>query len=473
MTNDAAVKLKDGDRALVIGVGRSGMATAAVLRDRGMRVAAYDDKTADQLAAQRADLARLHVDLIGRDDLAAAAAGAGIAILSPGIPLTNPAVLAVQRAGVPVISEIEAAYRISKAPIIAVTGSKGKSTTTALIGHILRGGGMRARVGGNIGNPLIAETAAASADEWIVAEVSSFQLEGISEFRPRISVLLNLTPDHLDRYPSMEEYREAKFRIFANQGAGDTFIANAADPMLALLRDGKGRSIPCPAAWFAADQRGDVAVSLRDDAIVWRGNPADRARASTPTPIIETAELPSLGLHNVANAMAATLAALVAGAPLEAVRRGLASFAPMPHRLEIVARSGGVTWVDDSKASNPDAVVKALDSFDAPIVLIAGGRSKKTDFRAMAAAASERAKSAVLIGESAREIGALLESGPIVYAESMEAAVAAAAESAAPGDVVLLSPGCASFDMFESAEQRGDVFAAAVRRHIAPPEAQR
>ena len=461
MPNDAIVKLKDGDRALVIGVGRSGMATAAVLRDRGMRVAAYDDKAADQLTAQRADLARMHVDLVGRDGLAAAAAGVGIAILSPGIPLTNPAVLAVQRAGVPVISEIEAAYRISKAPIIAVTGSKGKSTTTALIGHLLRGAGMRARVGGNIGNPLIAETAAASADEWIVAEVSSFQLEGISEFRPRISLLLNLTPDHLDRYPSMEEYREAKFRIFANQGAGDTLIANAADPLLASLHAGKSRTIPCPALWFAAQERDDVGMSLKDGAMVWRD-----------VKIVDVEQLRLIGSHNVANAMAASLAALVAGAPVEAVGRGLTTFTPMPHRLEIVARSGGVTWVDDSKASNPDAVVKGLGSFAAPIILIAGGRSKKTDFAALAAAAAERVKLAVLIGESAREIGALLESGPIVYAQSMDKAVAAAAESAAPGDVVLLSPGCASFDMFESAEQRGEVFAAAVKRIVAAREKQ-
>ena len=465
MPNDGAVKLTDGDRALVIGVGRSGMATAAVLRDRGMRVAAYDDKTADQLATQRADLARMHVDLIGRDTLAEAAAGAGIAILSPGIPLTNPAVLAVQRAGVPVISEIEAAYRISKAPIIAVTGSKGKSTTTALIGHLLRGAGMRARVGGNIGNPLIAETAAASADEWIVAEVSSFQLEGISEFRPRISVLLNLTPDHLDRYPSMEEYREAKFRIFANQSAGDTFVANAGDALLETLRAGKGRTIPCPALFFAAQERDDVSVSLHAGSIVWRSE-----GRKAPVKIIDVAKLPLIGLHNVANVMAASLAALTAGAPLEAVRRGLRTFAPMPHRLQTVMRSGGVTWVDDSKASNPDAVVKALESFDAPIILLAGGRSKKTDFRAMAKAAALRAKLVVLIGESAREIGALIESGPIVYATGMEQAVAAAAESATRGDIVLLSPGCASFDMFESAEQRGDVFAAAVKRQIAANE---
>ena len=469
MPNDAAVNLRDGGRALVIGVGRSGMATAAVLRDRGMRVAAYDDKTSEQLAALRADLARMHVDLVERDDLAEAAAAAGIAILSPGIPFTNPAVLAVRRAGVPIISEIEAAYRLSKAPIIAVTGSKGKSTTTALIGHLLRGAGMRARVGGNIGNPLIAETAAASADEWIVAEVSSFQLEGTNEFRPRISVLLNLTPDHLDRYRSMDEYREAKFRIFSNQGPGDTLIANAADPLLQVLHGGIGPTVPCRILWFASEQRDDVAMSLQDGAIVWRRASTGRVNstATSDVAIIEIAKLPLIGMHNVANAMAASLAALTAGAPVEAVQRGLLTFTPMPHRLQIVARSRGVTWVDDSKASNPDAVQNALRSFGAPIVLIAGGRSKHTDFHEMAKAIAARAKFVVLIGESAREIGALIGSNRIAFADSMEQAVATASQNAVQGDVVLLSPGCASFDMFESAEQRGEAFASAVQRQTA------
>ena len=457
MPNDATVRFQDGDRALIIGVGRSGMATAAVLRDRGLRVAAYDDKNPEQLRAQRADLGRLQVELVGMDGLESAAAGAAIAIVSPGVPLNNPAVLAVQRAGVPVISEIEAAYRISKAPIIAITGSKGKSTTTALTGHLLKTAGMRARVGGNIGNPLIRETAAASRDEWIVAEVSSFQLEGISLFRPRISVLLNVTPDHLDRYPSIEEYREAKFRIFANQGEGDAFIGNAADPSIEALRIGRGRTIPCPAFWFAAQDRPDVAMALVDGRIVWRTEPAQVL-------LLDAAGLRITGTHNIANAMAASLAALLAGAPIEAVREGLATFQALPHREQIIARRAGVIWVDDSKASNPDAVVKALAAFSGPIILIAGGRSKKTDFGAMAHAASERAKLVILIGESAREIGALIEHGPIVFADSMDRAVAAAAEAATAGDIVLLSPGCASFDMFESAERRGEAFATAVQR---------
>jgi UDP-N-acetylmuramoylalanine--D-glutamate ligase len=471
MPNDAAVKFQDGDRALVIGVGRSGMATAAVLRDRGLAVTAYDDKPPEQLVKQRADLAALRVDLVGEDGLATAIVGASIAIVSPGVPPNNRAVLAIQRAGVPVISEIEAAYRIAKAPIIAITGSKGKSTTTALIGRLLRAAGVRARVGGNIGDPLILEAAAASADEWLVAEVSSFQLECISAFHPRISVLLNITPDHLDRYPSIEEYREAKFRIFANESADDIFIGNADDAALVKLVDGPVKRLRCAQQWFSLTGDARAQVTVENGWIVER--PAHKASNAAARPIIALRDLKIQGAHNAANAMAAYLAASAAlrirgVEAAQALVDGLNSFEPLAHRLQVVARSAGVTFVDDSKASNPDAVIKALAAFDAPIILIAGGRSKRTEFSALAAAAQERCKRIILMGESAREIGALIERVPVEYALSMEQAVSAAADAAAPGDVVLLSPGCASFDMFDSAEQRGERFTEAATRIASP-----
>lgn len=473
MPNDAAVKFEDGDRALVIGVGRSGMATAAVLRDRGLRVTAYDDKPPEQLEPQRADLAKLHVELVGEDGLAGAIDGASVAIVSPGVPPNNPAVLAIQRAGIPVISEIEAAYRIAKAPIIAITGSKGKSTTTALTGHLLRSAGVRARVGGNIGNPLIREAAAASADEWLVAEVSSFQLECISTFHPPISVLLNISPDHLDRYPSIEEYREAKFRIFANQTADDIFIGNADDAAVVGLVDGAVKRLRPVHRWFSltGDARADL--TIRDSWIIEKPALKSAGPQGAPRPIIALRDLKIQGGHNAANAMAAYLAASAAlnakgiEAPAALVE-GLRSFEPLAHRLQIVARRGGVTFVDDSKASNPDAVAKALEAFEAPIILIAGGRSKRTDFGAIARPAQERCKRVILIGESARELGALIERIPTEYAASMDEAVNAAALAASPGDVVLLSPGCASFDMFESAEQRGERFTEAVARIASP-----
>jgi UDP-N-acetylmuramoylalanine--D-glutamate ligase len=445
---------RKGDKIVVIGVGRSGLATAEVLRSRGVRVTAYDDKPAELLSRETRDaLARLDVTLVGPSGLEGAVEAAKAAIVSPGVPLTHRAVARVHDAGRPVISEIELAYSIASGPIIAVTGSKGKSTTTALIGHLLRGAGMSARVGGNLGNPLVRETAAATGDEWIVAEVSSFQLEGIRAFRPRISVLLNISPDHLDRYPSMEEYAEAKFRIFANQRPDDVFVGNADDEFCAALRTGAGRTIPCRALWFGTDasDRG-LTITLEGDAIVVR----DKRREAV---LVDTGELRIFGRHNVANAMAASAAALSAGAKLDAVREGLRSFEPLPHRMTVVHDDGGIAWIDDSKATNPAAAVAALESLARPIVLIAGGKSKKTDFTPFAAAASKRAKRVILIGETAREIGELIEGPPVVYAATLEAAVGDAAANAIAGDAVLLSPACASFDMFESAEQRGERFA--------------
>jgi UDP-N-acetylmuramoylalanine--D-glutamate ligase len=468
MPNDDAVKLAAGDRALIIGVGRSGMATAAVLRDRGLSVTAYDDQPRERLRAQEATLAQIGVELADKSALSAAAEHADVAILSPGVPLNNPAVLELRRTGLPVISEIEAAYRVAKAPLIAVTGTKGKSTTTALIGHLLRSAGVCARTGGNIGNPLIREAAAASADEWLVAEVSSFQLESIVAFHPRVSVMLNISPDHLDRYPSIDEYREAKFRMFANQSANDWFVGNEDDTAIVELRDGPHRRIPCGDAWFSASGSDDADVTYKGGWIVRRAR--SKREAGPFVPLIAVSELRIKGAHNVANAMAAYLAASLAllrgteiGTADDAFVEGLRTFDPLPHRLQTVAERAGVLFIDDSKASTPDAVLKALAVFDAPLILIAGGRSKRTDFAALARGVRARARLVVLIGETARELGALLPPERVRYAESMEEAVASAASSARRGDVVLLSPGFASFDMFESAEARGDAFAAAVR----------
>jgi UDP-N-acetylmuramoylalanine--D-glutamate ligase len=444
---------KKGDRVIVIGVGRSGIATAEVLRARGVRVVAYDDKPPELIGREaREALERLHVPLVNEDEFDRAINDAKAAIVSPGVPLTHRAIARVHNAGRPVISEIELAYALACGPIIAVTGSKGKSTTTALIGHLLSSAGIPNRVGGNIGNPLVRETAAAAKDEWIVAEVSSFQLEGIRTFAPRISVLTNISPDHLDRYHSMEEYAEAKYRIFANQKADDIFIGNADDEACAALRSGAGRTLPCRAMWFGMDpsDRG-LAMTLEGEAIILR----DKRRE---VPVINVADLRISGKHNIANAMAASLAALSAGAKLLAVRKGLRTFSPLPHRLSVVHEASGITWIDDSKATNPASATAALEAIREPIILIAGGKSKKTDFTAFASVASKRAKRVILIGETARQIGELIEGPPVVYARDLEAAVQDAASAAAIGDVVLLSPGCASFDMFESAEQRGEHF---------------
>jgi UDP-N-acetylmuramoylalanine--D-glutamate ligase len=371
----------------------------------------------------------------------------------------------VHGANVPVIGEIELAYRLCKAPMIAVTGTKGKSTTTALIGHLLRACGLPTRVGGNIGNPLITEVVDAESDEWVVAEVSSFQLETIRAFKPRVAVLLNLSPDHLDRYPSMEEYAEAKYRICANQSMNDWFVGNLDDPRIEALawRHG-GARVQAKQMWFTLGNGERATIYPRDGNLVYAPVCGD------PRPIVlmPCSEIPLAGRHNVQNVMAALLAALAVGCDPAVLRRAVASFVPMPHRLERIAEIDGVLYVDDSKSTNPSSVIAALRSYDRPIVLIAGGRSKGSEFGELGSEIRRHVKALVAIGESAGEIRRAAEGVVSVEAATMEEAVHEARRFAVPGDVVLLSPGCASFDMFASAEDRGRRFDAAVASQKEP-----
>lgn len=444
------------DDVLVIGVGRSGLAVAQTLRERDIRVSAYDDRPSEQLDSEIERLAGYGVRLVDAQEVALAGRRFTAAVISPGVPPSNPAVMGLRSDGVPVYSEIEVAYRMSAAPMIAVTGTKGKSTTTALIAHILRTAGAGVRMGGNIGNPLIREAISATAQDWLVAEVSSFQLECVDRFAPRVSVLLNLSADHLDRYESVEEYANAKFRIFANQGPGDSLVANADDPHCRRLGD--SAEIRADVFWFS--ELGDpvALVGLIDGAIVLRGTDPENSVV-----LARPGDLRLRGAHNSANAMAASVAAMRAGAPVGAVRAALRSFEPLAHRLSTVILADGVEWIDDSKATNPEAVARALDAFSAPIVLIAGGRSKSTDFAPLGAAAVRKCKAVALIGEAAEEIGSHLSGVPVHRAPDLGDAVEYAASVAVAGDVVLLSPGCASFDMFANAEERGDIFARLAR----------
>jgi UDP-N-acetylmuramoylalanine--D-glutamate ligase len=449
------------DIALVIGLGKSGLACAQVLRSRGATVYATDEKAADAIAPAIAAVESYGARFVAPADVAGIAGGLTCAVLSPGVPLTSPVVLAVQNENVPVFGEIEVAYRLCKAPIIAVTGTKGKSTTTALIGHLLRACGKNVRVGGNIGNPLIHEVLDVTPDMWVVAEVSSFQLETIRTFKPRVSVLLNIAPDHLDRYHSMDEYAEAKFRIFANQAASDFFVGNLDDERISALDSDRGEvRMRSRQLWFTLNNRFDNATMyLHGDAITY----APVAGDPRPVAVIRRDEIPLAGEHNVQNVMAALLAALAVGCDRMALREGVMSFRAMPHRLQNVAEIDGVLYVDDSKSTNPGSVVAALRAYERKVVLIAGGRSKGTGFEEMGAVMRERARALVLIGEAADEIAREAGELPVSRAASMDDAVARAQELAQRGDVVLLSPGCASFDMFQSAEDRGERFTAAVQ----------
>jgi UDP-N-acetylmuramoylalanine--D-glutamate ligase len=449
------------DHVLVIGLGRSGRASVEVLRKRVGTIAATDEAPPENLRDALDELRGANVPFVPPDALDAQLERTTVAVLSPGIPLNGALVRRVQAAGVPVFSEVEVAYRICRAPIVAVTGTKGKTTTTALVGSLFAAAGKTVHVGGNIGNPLIRETAIAQPDDWVVAEVSSFQLESIRSFKPKISLIINVTPDHLDRYFSMEEYAEAKFRIFANQGPGDTFVGNLDDPIVAGAPGEDGNRIKARALWFAAEPRRESTLYLRGGKTIVYAPPTGDPR---PIDIMGVDEIPLLGRHNVENVMGAILVALAAGLPLEAIREGVRSFHPLHHRLEPVAEIDGVAYVDDSKATNPGSVIAAMRAFDErPIVLIAGGKAKGTDFAEMGKVVSSRAKAVVLIGEAADEIGAVVKRAKVVRAGSMDDAVTAAHRLAESGDVVLLSPGCASFDMFDSAEHRGDLFVEAVR----------
>jgi UDP-N-acetylmuramoylalanine--D-glutamate ligase len=448
------------ERVLVIGVGRSGLASCAVLRARGATVYATDEKDLAQLAGPLGEIERAGARFVAPSELASVAAQLTSIVLSPGVPLNGELVRRVQDlAQVPVYSEIEVAYRISAAPIVAVTGTKGKTTTTALAGALFRRAGRATRVGGNIGNALINETAAATSAEWVIAEVSSFQLETIRSFKPRIAAILNVSPDHLDRYHSMDEYTEAKFRIFANQGPDDTFVGNLDDPIVGTLAEGAGAArLRSRALWFARSPHRMTSLYVRRERITYAPPSGD----PRPIEIMPLGEIPLLGAHNVSNVLAALLIGLAAGLDPEALRDGVRAFSALPHRLQTVAEQGGVRYVDDSKSTNPGSLIAALESFDRPVVLIAGGKSKRTEFGAMGEAIGRRAKALVLIGEAADEIAAVVNGPKLERAASMDDAVAIARTFAAPGDVVLLSPGCASFDMFASAEARGDAFARAV-----------
>ena len=452
--------LAPGTQVLVIGVGRSGLATADVLRSKGLEVIATDEKEPRVLRPAISEIESYGARFVVPEDLRAMLPSIQFAVLSPGVPLAGELARRVLAAKIPIVSEIEIAYRLCQAPIIAVSGTKGKSTTTALIGHLFRHAGKSVFVGGNIGNALVREVGAAQSGDWVVAEVSSFQLETIAAFKPRISLLLNLTADHLDRYASMDDYAEAKYRIFANQDTHDTFIGNLEDERIFALHPTQSKRVPAKSLWFTMDKHDQLATLYLRHADIWYARePGDQR----PEFVMKRSEIPLLGEHNVQNALAAMLACIAAGIDPGTLRKGVMSFLPMSHRLQTVAEIGGVRYVDDSKATNPGSVVAALRAFESPVILIAGGKSKGTDFREMGQVVSSRTKALILIGEAANEIASTVNGPNVQRARSMSDAVERARGCARPGDVVILSPGCASFDMFDSAEHRGDAFAQAVK----------
>jgi UDP-N-acetylmuramoylalanine--D-glutamate ligase len=438
-----------GRRVAVVGLARSGVAAARLLQAAGARVSASDTKPMDALSDEARGLARLGIRLVADDAAGGGVAGAELVVVSPGVPLASAQLAPARGVGAAVIGEIELAWRALEADTIAITGTNGKTTTTALTGALLGEQHRPVLVAGNIGTPLAAHALTFPPDGIAVCEVSSFQLETIDQFQPRVAVVLNVTPDHLDRHHTFAAYLEAKARIFVNQTAADCAVLNADDAPTRALAERTRADV----LWFSQKTPLAHGVFVRDGWIVAKLN----GHVET---ICSLSDIFLRGEHNVENVLAATACALWTGLAPDAIRRGIARFRGVPHRIEFVRDLHGVHYYNDSKGTNVASTIKALESFSESIVLIAGGVGKGQDFAPLAAATQGRVRQAVLLGQDAAKIAAALESAgiPLRFAVSIEAALHAAREAAAPGDVVLLSPACASFDMFDNFEHRGDVF---------------
>ena len=449
-------------RVLVVGLGRSGIAAAALCATRGAQVTVTDKRPATELAAARARMpAGVAQELGGhrRETFL----GADLIVLSPGVP-EIPELAAARAAGVEITGELELASQFVSATIVAITGTNGKSTTTTLVGEMLRATGRPTFVGGNLGEPLAEAvgTPAAAAGGFCVVEVSSFQLETAGTFHPRVAVLLNITPDHLDRYDGMEGYAAAKARVFAAQTPDDFAVVNFDDP-LAVRASAPARS-----------RRDGFSIVQSLATGAWLGGPLMLKLAHQP-PESYPADLPWLlgQRHNQANALAALLAARLAGASPAEARAGLLAFRPLAHRMELVVEADGIAYYDDSKGTNVGAVVAALDGFPRRVVLIAGGRDKGGDYGPLAEALGRVGRAAILIGEATDKMQAAFDGVlPIERAPTLEAAVESARRLARPGDAVVLSPACSSFDMFRDYAHRSEVFRSAVARVIKPGSAQ-
>ncbi len=446
-----------GKKVLVVGAARSGIACAGFLAARGARVALNDRKPLAEWEPDAVALKSESVGLVPGEVPGWLLDQMDLVVVSPGVPSKSIPLRYAERAGVEVIGEIEFAARFLQGRIIGITGSNGKTTTTSLTGELLRNAGITVQVGGNIGQPLISLVETSRPDGWSVVELSSFQLETIKDFHPQVAVVLNVTPNHMDRYESFTDYAAAKHRIFMNQGPGDLAVLNAADPLVSSWANGLRASVVS----FSVMEELSEGVFLRGPEIVSRTRDAERT-------LLTRADMKLRGLHNVENVLAAICVGLACGVGLESMRETIRNFQPVEHRLEFVSEIGDVKFYNDSKATSVDATVKAVEAFaDEPgqIVLILGGRGKKTPYTPLAHLVEERVRQLVLIGEDAVTIAAELGTvAPVQKANSMGEAVQTAFAAAIPGDIVLLAPACASFDMFKDFEERGKAFKDEVRK---------
>lgn len=435
-------------RALVVGLGRSGVASAFFLQDRGAKVTVSDSKSEAQLQNEIAALLDRGVSIETGQHGERTFRDQDLIVVSPGVPSDQPQLQHARTLGIPVIGEVELAFRFLQGKVIALTGSNGKTTTTTLVGEILAKSGRKTLVGGNIGTPVISLVPQSTADSVVVLEISSFQLETIQQFRPWIAAILNITPDHLDRHRTFQAYIDAKARIFENQQAGDFAVLNADDPTCVGLKD----RIKSSLTWFSRKREVEAGAFLRGDQIVFR----DRQGEQT---VLSRGDVHLKGAHNLENVLAGVTMSMLAGCRPDQVRQAVSEFRAVEHRLELVTTVNGVAFYNDSKATNVDATMKALESFPGKIHLILGGKDKGSDYSVLNPLLRQRAKRVYLIGAAAEKIAAQIQGAtPLVRSGMLDRAVRQAFESATPGDIVLLAPACASFDQFENYEHRGRVF---------------
>jgi UDP-N-acetylmuramoylalanine--D-glutamate ligase len=469
-----------GKKVVVVGLGKTGFAAARFLKTRKAAVVVTDTASADKLASQAQEIHAMGIPMELGGHRTETFTAADLIVLSPGVShMIEPVIQARQR-GIPVMGEIELASRFIDRPIVAVTGTNGKTTTTELLGDMLKRSDVKVFVGGNIGEPLIDYVNGKQQADVIVAEISSFQLDTIECFRARVGVLLNITADHLDRYPNFAAYAASKMRLFENQQAGDFAVLNGSDPLIrSLLGDIKAHKLIYPNP--ASDEEGAILntqhITLRLDKLSGKaakirgsksGSPAGRRSylSGDRNPItLKLSRVKLRGRHNFENACAAGLAAMAVGARPQAIQATLDHFKGSAHRLEYVGGLNGIEFYNDSKATNVNAVMRALQCFDSPVVLIMGGLDKGANFRELRDVVTRHAKKLIVLGRAAGLIRkALADITPTSAAASMADAVNQAHIAGSPGDVVLLSPGCASFDMYGNYAQRGDDFRTAVAK---------
>jgi UDP-N-acetylmuramoylalanine--D-glutamate ligase len=439
-----------GKKVLVVGLGKSGLAAALFLRKRGAQVTVSDVRSAEALAKD--------IPALLDEGIMVETGGHGLLtfrrqdliVVSPGVPLNTPELAQVKSFGLQVIGELELAARFLKGKTVAITGSNGKTTTTALVGEILEKAGIPTLVGGNIGVPVVALIDQSTDETWSVLEVSSFQLESTERFHPEIAVILNITPDHLDRHGSFENYALAKERIFAAQHEGDAVVLNADN---ARAAQAAARSV-AKVYFFSVEHSVLRGAWVEEGYVVFRPGKDEPIEKIMPL-----SGIPLKGAHNVENVLAAVCAARLTGATAEQIRPAVESFQAVEHRLEYVATINGVEFYNDSKATNVDATLKAVSSFSSGIHLILGGKDKNSDYTQMAQLLRARVRAVYTIGSAAAKIESQLRGVvSILSCETLDKAVSAAGSAARPGEVVLLAPACSSFDQFENYEQRGKVF---------------